>query len=74
MQQTPKAEVIDYGIAQNSDWNEGVADQTMNWADESSAPAPTTIFAANVPPVAAAPAVPVDDWTAPAPTVFLNFI
>ncbi|KAK7582396.1 hypothetical protein V9T40_013841 [Parthenolecanium corni] len=67
VQQTPKAEVIDYGIAQNNEWNEGIVDKTMNWADESSVPAQAPIFAANVPAAPAAPAVPVDDWNAPAP-------
>lgn len=77
MQQTPKAEVIDYGIAQNSDWNEGVTDQTMNWADETvAAPAAAAapVFAANVPAAApAAPAAAVDDWNATAP-VFPFFL
>lgn len=65
MQPTPKAEGNEYGISQNSEWNEGIGDQNMTWADESSVPAPTTIFAANVPAAAPAPAVPVDDWNAP---------
>lgn len=61
-------------MAQNSEWNEGIADQNItSWAEESSVPAPTTIFAANVPAAAAAPAVPVDDWSAPVAQVILHF-
>ncbi len=64
IQQTPKQDVIDYGVPPATEWTEGISDNPLTWADESAPQAQQqAIFAATATPAPAAPAATqMDDW------------